>query len=85
MQLFTEIHKPMNVQRSENNVNKYDSVLSEEHKNSKSEGITKKYDKIPKDVDTRELSKPKISDALLSGYSGARLYKKDRASIWKDL
>ena len=36
-------------------------------------GTARKYDQISKDGDTLEISKPKISDVMLSGYSESRL------------
>ncbi len=73
MQIFAEIHKPMDVQGSKNSVKTDHSVSGKEHSSHKSAGSVKKYDQISKDGDTLELSKPKISDAMLSGYSEARL------------
>ena len=71
MQIFAGIHKSMNVQGSENSV-KTDHSVSEKGYSSQKSAV-KKYDQISKDGDTLELSKPKISDAMLSGYSEARL------------
>ena len=73
MQIFAEIHKPMNVQGSENSVKTELSASAKERGSQKSAGNIKKYDQISKDGDTLELSKPKISDAMLSGYSEAKL------------
>lgn len=73
MQIFAGIQKPMNVQGSENGVKTEYPIQEKEHSSQKSAGSIKKYDQISKDGDTLELSKPKISDAMLSGYSEARL------------
>lgn len=73
MQIFAGISKPMNVQGSENSTKTELSASVKEHGFQKSAGNVKKYDQISKDGDTLELSKPKISDAMLSGYSEARL------------
>ena len=73
MEIFAGIHKPMNVQGSENSVKTDHSVSEKGYRSQKSTGSIKKYDQISKDGDTLELSKPKISDAMLSGYSEARL------------
>ena len=73
MQIFAGIHKPMNVQGSENSVKTDHSVSEKGYRSQKSTGSIKKYDQISKDGDTLELSKPKISDAMISGYYEARI------------
>lgn len=73
MQIFAGIHKPMNVRENENSVKTDHSVSEKGYSSQKSTESIKKYDQISKDGDTLELSKPKISDAMLSGYSEAKL------------
>lgn len=73
MHIFAGNHKPMNVQGSENSVKTELTASVRERSSQKNTGSIKKYDQISKDGDTLELSKPKISDAMLSGYSEARL------------
>ena len=73
MEIFAGIHKPMNVRENENRVKTDHSVSEKGYSSQKSTESIKKYDQISKDGDTLELSKPKISDAMLSGYSEARL------------
>ena len=73
MEIFAGIHKSMNVRENENSVKTDHSVSEKGYSSQKSTESIKKYDQISKDGDTLELSKPKISDAMLSGYSEARL------------
>ena len=70
---LTGVCEPMNVQVNGNSLKTDFSVSTKEHNAPNAAESVMKYDRISKDGDTLELSKPKISDAMLSGYSEARL------------
>ena len=58
-----------NVNGSESSEGTHASGNEKQH----ADGKLREFDQISKDGDTLELSKQKISDAMLSGYSEARL------------